>query len=76
MPKGADMTLLEIFRIVRAHRSQTQIANAFRDCFGIRCDDEVTYKALEILESDYESFLERQEVREAMMQRYGALDRP
>lgn len=67
------MTLHEIRQLVLDSRSDTLVAQRFREAFGIRCKQERNAKT--ITDADYRRRKERREVMQAMAQRYGALDR-
>lgn len=67
------MTLHEIRQLVLDSRSDTLMAQRFREAFGIRSKQE--RKTRTITDADYRRRRERREVMQAMSQRYGALDR-
>ena len=69
------MTIEDIRRAVERSGSATLMADAFRAALGIESPRRrPTYREIPL--SEYQRRQERKQVREAMMQRYGALDRP
>lgn len=67
------MTLEQIRMAVLNSRSDTLVAQRFREAFGIRGRQERMSRT--ITHDDYERRMERMEMMQAMAQRYGALDR-
>lgn len=67
------MTLDQIRQLVLDSRSDTLIAQRFREAFGIRCRQERKTKT--ITRRDMDARIARREVMSLMAQRIGALDR-
>lgn len=67
------MSLDQIRQVVLDSRSDTLMAQRFREAFGIRCKQE--RKTRTITREDFRKRKERKAVMECMAQRIGALDR-
>lgn len=69
---GAGMTLEQMRQAVLDNRSDTVMANAFRNAFGIRSRHDA--RTTTITDAEWKKRKQRREVVRLMSQRYGALD--
>lgn len=67
------MTLEKIRAIVSESRSDTLIAQRFREAFGIEC--RTRREPMVISNQDYSERIKRRDIMACMAQRVGALDR-